>query len=183
MLYKVSRLLTDFLAVFRIRIHFRLNTDPGSDPIWIQSGSRGFLWPKFEEKNLQLNKNLSCFWSTTAIYLSLEHHKEGPSNRKSLQPSKENIYPQPFKTWKFLTFFHFCGSFLPFWIRIRWPDWIRIQPDPTLLFIWQKKRQGNALRWRQLLLIWFRKKLFSAKFACICSLMILIIANILTTAC
>ncbi len=24
---------------------------------------------------------------------------------------------------------HFCGSFLPFWIRIRihWPDWIRIQ--------------------------------------------------------
>ncbi len=28
---------------------------------------------------------------------------------------------------KFFNFFYFCGSFLPSWIRIHWPDWIRIQ--------------------------------------------------------
>jgi hypothetical protein len=48
-------------------------------------------------------------------------------DRRSLQPSKENI--QHFKTWKFSSFFYICGSFLPFWI------WIRIliqnvDPDP-----------------------------------------------------
>ncbi len=49
------------------------------------------------------------------------------SYRRSLQPSIENI--QHFKTWKFFTFFHICGSFCPpgsgsgsafkMWIRIR----------------------------------------------------------------
>ncbi len=37
----------------------------------------------------------------------------------------ENI--QHFKTWNFLTFFYFCGSFLPSWIRIHWPNWIWIR--------------------------------------------------------
>ncbi len=45
------------------------------------------------------------------------YRKGRPSYRRSLQPSKENI--QHFKTWKFFTFFCFCGSFLPSWIRIR----------------------------------------------------------------
>ncbi len=98
--------------VIRILIqHFRLNTDP--DP--------GFWWQK-SEQNLQLKKTV--FWSKTTIYLSLGLHKERPNN-KSLQLSKENI--QHFKTWNFLIFFYFCGSFLPSWIRIHWPDWIRIQ--------------------------------------------------------
>ncbi len=58
-------------------------------------------------------------------------YKGGPSYRRILQPSKENI--KHFETWNFLTFFFFCGSFLPSWIRTRirnrihWPDWIRIQ--------------------------------------------------------
>ncbi len=73
-------------------------------------------------KHLQLKK---IFYSKTTIYLSLGLHEERPSYRRSLQLSKENI--QHFKTWNFLIFFYFCGSFLPAWIRINWPDWIRIQ--------------------------------------------------------
>jgi hypothetical protein len=62
--------------------------------------------------------------SKTAIYLSLGLHKVCPSYRRSLQFSKEAI--QHFKT---LTFTNYCllGSFLPSWIRIHRPDWIRIQ--------------------------------------------------------
>ncbi len=68
------------------------------------------------------------FGSKMAIYLSLDLHKGCTSYRRSLQPSKENI--QHFKTWKFFTFFHICGSFLPSGIRVR----IRIQnadPEPA----------------------------------------------------
>jgi hypothetical protein len=59
-----------------------------------------------------------------------------PRYRRSLQPSKENI--QHFKTRKFCTFFYFCGSFLPSWIRIQWLEmriwhsvlpWVAIRPD------------------------------------------------------
>ncbi len=46
-------------------------------------------------------------------------------NRRILQPSKENI--QHFKTWKFFTYFYFCGSFLPSWNRIRI---LNADPDP-----------------------------------------------------
>ncbi len=122
-------------SVFQIRIHwvrtrhFRLNTDP--DP--------GFWWPKIW-KNLQLKK-LDIFLSKIAIYLSLGLHKWGPSYRRSLQPSKENI--QHFKTWHFLTFFYFCGSFLPFWIRIQSGFRIRI---PNL----------DSLTWLNPDPIWFR---------------------------
>jgi len=47
------------------------------------------------------------FWSKIVIYLSLSLHKGRPSHRRSLQLSKENI--QHFTTWKFFTFFYFCG--------------------------------------------------------------------------
>ncbi len=84
--------------------------DPEPDP--------GVLWPKIDQIS-QVKK--------IAIYLSLGLHKGRPSYRKSRQPSKENI--QYLKTWHFLIFFCFCGSFLSSWIRIRihWPDWIQIQ--------------------------------------------------------
>ncbi len=74
--------------------------------------------------NLQLKKQLIFLWKKLAIYLYLGLHKGCPSYRKSLQPSKENI--QHFKTWSFIIFFYFCGSFLPSWIRIwiHWPYWI-----------------------------------------------------------
>ncbi len=45
--------------------------------------------------------------------------------RRSCQPSIENIHH--FKTWKFCTFFHFCGSFLTSWILIRIRN---LNPDP-----------------------------------------------------
>ncbi len=31
------------------------------------------------------------------------------------------------ETIKYFKTLHFCGSFLPSWIQIHWPDWIRIQ--------------------------------------------------------
>jgi hypothetical protein len=48
-------------------------------------------WKKFTA-----GKNLIFLWSKIAIYRSLGLHKGGPSYRRSLQPSKENI--QHFKT-------------------------------------------------------------------------------------
>jgi hypothetical protein len=62
------------------------------------------------EKNLQLKKNL-YFLSNLAIYLSLGLYKGRPSNRRSLQPSKENI--KHFKTSNFLTFSLLVGHFCP----------------------------------------------------------------------
>ncbi len=55
--------------------------------------------------------------SHIAMYLSLGLHKGRPSYRRSLPPSKKNI--QHFKTWTFLIFYLFFGSFLPSWIRIQ----------------------------------------------------------------
>ncbi len=89
---------------------FFLIADPDSG-----SGSR-LLWPNIDKK-LLLKKTLNLFVSKTTIYLFLGIHKGRPSYRRSLQPSKENI--QYLKTWKFWTFFYFCGSFLPSWIRVR----------------------------------------------------------------
>ncbi len=89
------------------------------------SGSR-LLWPKIDKK-LLLKKNNKFFGSKTTIYLSQGLHKGRPSYRRSLQPSKQNI--QYLKTWKFWTFFNFCGSFLPSWIRIRIRN-LNADPDP-----------------------------------------------------
>ncbi len=84
----------------RIRIqHFRLNIDP----------DLGFYDQKLEKK-LQLKK-LNIFLIKIAIYLSPGLHKGRPSYRWSLQPVKKNI--QHLKTWDFLIFFYYCGSFLP----------------------------------------------------------------------
>ncbi len=82
--------------------------------IRIRNGSNldpEFWWPKTEEKNRDLIKN---------CYLLI-----GPSYRRSLPSSKENI--QHFRKWNLLTFFlYVCGSFFPSWIRIRIAD-----PDPA----------------------------------------------------
>ena len=85
------------------------------------------------EKNYSWKK-INFFGSKLGtIYLSLGLHKERPSNRRSLQLSKEAI--QHFKTWTLKKNFYFCGSFLPFWIRIRIPNpdpnpLTRLNPDP-----------------------------------------------------
>jgi hypothetical protein len=75
-----------------------LNADPNPVP------DPRFLWTKIEKKKLQLE----ILWSKIASYLFLGLPKGRPSYRRSLQPStKESI--QHFKTWKFFTFFYFCG--------------------------------------------------------------------------
>jgi len=91
-----------------------------------ESGSNpdpGFDDKKFE-KIYRWKKMIFFFISKIAMFLSLGLLKERSSYRKSIQPSKENI--QHFKRWN-LTFFYFCGAFLPSWIRIHWTDWIRIR--------------------------------------------------------
>ncbi len=82
-------------------------------------------------------KKIKKFGSRTTIYLSLGLHKGRPSDKISLQLSKENI--RHVKTWNFLIFFYFCGLFLPFWIRIRIPNtdpdpltWMNPDPQPCL---------------------------------------------------
>ncbi len=51
---------------------------------------------------------------------------------RSLQPSTENI--QHFKTWKFFSFFYFCGSFLPSCVRSRFASPMRIRIQPTKIY-------------------------------------------------
>ncbi len=57
--------------------------------------------------------------------------------RIRIQPCKLNTDPDPgflpknwksFEILKFLNFFYFCGSFLPFWIRIRIPNTDKYPP-------------------------------------------------------
>ncbi len=121
--YRVPLILDTVYPGLRIRIHFirtriqhfRLNTDPDPDPVWIQG---------FNDQKLKKNYSGKFFFllSKTTIYLFLGLHKERPSYRRSLHLSKENIQ-------------HFCGSFLPSWIRIRIPNadpdpLTRLNPDP-----------------------------------------------------
>ena len=114
-------------------------------------------------KKITPEKNEIFLESKTTIYLSLGLHKEGLSYRRSLQLSTENI--QHFKTWIFLIFFDFCGSFLPSWIRIQirnpdpidsgsnWdPDpqpwsevWIRIRLRIRILLSWSKNSKKTLI--------------------------------------
>ena len=95
---------------------FFLIADPDPDP--------GFDDLKLT-KNIQLEIKFLFYWSKIGIYLSLGLHKGRPSNRRSLQPWKENI--QHFKTWKLCPFSIFVEFFCPpgsgsgsaIWMRIR----------------------------------------------------------------
>ncbi len=95
--------------------------------IRIQSGSRFFFFVLFL---------FFVFKIIITIYLSLGLHKWRPSNKRSLQPSKENI--QDFRKWNlFTSFYIFVGHFCPpgsryrlrirIRIRIQGRHWIRIQ--------------------------------------------------------
>jgi hypothetical protein len=53
-----------------------------------------------------------------AIYLSLGLHKGRPSYKEKPSALKTELSELPNIKF-FLTFFHFCGTFFPFWIRIR----------------------------------------------------------------
>ncbi len=103
---------------------------------WSGSGSRKMKthWSGSNPKTGKKYTAEKKFSSKTTIYLSLCLHKGRSSYKKSLQPSKENI--QHFKTWNFLMYSFFRGSFFcppgsgsGFRIRLRihWPDRVRIQ--------------------------------------------------------
>ncbi len=99
------------MPVFQIRIHLIR--------IWIRIQHLGWIPVRIQSfDNQKLEKiytwNFFFFFNKIAIYPSLGIHKGGPSYRRSLQPSRENIQH----------LFYFCGSFLPSWIRI----WIQIHP-------------------------------------------------------
>ncbi len=125
------------LLVPGLRIRTHLFRSGSSILGWIR-----YWWPK-TEKNLQLH----FFSSKTPIYLSIGLHKERPSYRRSLQNAKESI--QHVRTWNFLIFFYFCGSFLSSWIRIRFrirnPDYFTPlcadTPSPS---------RGREGRWKYL---------------------------------
>ncbi len=58
-----------------------------------------------------------------AIFPPLAPRRTSKAIGEAFSPQKRTH----FQTWNFLTFFYFHGSFLPSWIRIHWPDWIRIR--------------------------------------------------------
>ncbi len=124
-----SRYTVRYLPVFRIRIHwFRIRI-----PIWVRFWIRIVLT---KITNLQLKYFfMYIFLSTNFNLLPFPgFHKGSPSCRRSFHPLKENI--KNFKTWNFLTFFYFCGSLLPSWIRISDTDPLTwLNPDPTRIRI------------------------------------------------
>jgi hypothetical protein len=126
-----------FLYLGRVSDPHWFNADPDTDPDLAffliadpecGSGSRipdpdlGFDDLKLKIKIIAGNL-ISIFLIKNPIYLSLGLHKGRPSYWRSFQPSKENI--QYLKTWKFWTFFYFCESFLPSWLKL-----MRIHADP-----------------------------------------------------
>ncbi len=104
------------------------------------SGSRG-LMTKPEEKKYRWK-----FFSLFFIKNYPRPHKERPSYRRRLQPSKENT--QHFKKWNLLTLFYVCGSFLPSRIRIRiqGPHWIRTRIHKTAVR-WYRTWNWRKHRW------------------------------------
>ncbi len=160
--------------------HFGTDPDPPihASYCWIRIGSGSCYcchWPsrRQQKNNFILKVHLHSysggvlspsvadpysFWygSGSSISGGILIRIQGVDDQKltnNLQLSRKNILH--FIAWNFLTFFYFCGSFLPSWFRIRisdpdiwihWPDWIRIQSgsgSETLLspnhFFWSLK--------------------------------------------
>ncbi len=71
-------------------------------------------------------KNIKFFWSKTTIYLALGLHiKNVQVTEEAFSSQKRPSNTSKHELLKF--FYYFCGSFLPSWMRIHWPDWIRIR--------------------------------------------------------
>ncbi len=110
----------------RVSVPCSFYTDP--DPAVYaeyRSGSRVLMtkkWKKFTAEK-------KTFGSKTTIYLSLGPHKGLSSYRKFFSSQKKNI--QHFKTWNFLIFCYFCGSFFP------------SGPDPIRIRIWNPGSHKN----------------------------------------
>ncbi len=101
------------------------------------SGSRGWGWRPIRiriqgfndqksKKNNSWKKIKMFFWSKTAIYLFLGLHKV-PYVQVTEEACSSQKRPSNTSKHEFFLLLSLCGSFLPSWIRIHWPDWIRIQ--------------------------------------------------------
>ncbi len=128
-------------TVLRIRMGFTVDPDPaflvGADPDPVPDRIRiqGFEDQKL--KILQMKKN-QIFKTKTFIFQILGLHEErlrySPQKRTSSTSKCHEIS---------CNFFHFCGSFLSFWIRIRiQPTKINADPDPQH---WKKTRNENRI--------------------------------------
>ncbi len=105
--------LVRYPVMFRIRIHWMLaGTDPDS----------GFLWPKW--KNINSRNFFFIFWSKLLFTYHCGSLKNVNATGETFSPEREHTALQ---NMRFLNFFIFFGSCLALWIRIHWPDWIRIR--------------------------------------------------------
>jgi hypothetical protein len=130
---------------------FGLVTELGIQINWIRienrissksvSGSRVLMTKNWKLK-YSWNFLYIFSWSKIAVYLG--HHKERPSYRRSLQPSKENTSTSKMK---FINFFLRLWLILPSWIRIQIADpdtdtdpGTPMNPDPqhflVAVFVW-----------------------------------------------
>jgi hypothetical protein len=105
----------------------------------------GFWRLKIWRKKIQLDFLIIFFWSKIAIYFFLGLNKGSPSCRRSIQHAKKNI--QHFNN--LLTFFYFCGSYLPSWIWIHNADFLR-QKYSNLVIL-----EPNPLVKKQRTFVWF----------------------------
>ncbi len=118
---QLGKSCTGFIPVLRIQSEsgssFLGQCGSGSEAS-SRSGSKS---RDYDQKLKKINslKKFHIILIKLAIYLSLGLHKWRASNRRSLQPSKENM--QHFKTWNFFTF-----SFLCILFALSDPD-----PDPA----------------------------------------------------
>ncbi len=95
--------------------------------IRIQSGSRALMtknWKKITaEKKIKIFLNLKLqFTYPQASIKYVQVTEEAFSSQKRPSNTSKHELLQ--------IFFYFCGSFLPSWIRIHWPDWYGSNPDP-----------------------------------------------------
>ncbi len=105
------------------RFHFLKKCHDSCTLLNLVSSFRRFKWIRiriqdFNDQNwhkITAWKNLSFFDPKIAIYLSLGPLKGHPELQKM----------------QFGNFLNFCGSFLPSWIRILRPNWIRIRIHNT----------------------------------------------------
>jgi hypothetical protein len=91
------------------------NTDPNPDPIRIQD----FDDQKLKKKNTA--ETFFLFFLIKNCNLLMSKPQEKPSALKREHPAVQRM--------KFSTFFYVCGSFLPSWIRIAYPD-LNTDPGP-----------------------------------------------------
>jgi hypothetical protein len=113
------------MPVFRIRIHwFRIRHFTIPIRIRIQYGSS--VWWSNIDKNLQLKKKFDIFFLVNHCNLLIPRPPKRTSKLQEKSSALNREHPA-IPNLKFINFSLFCGSFKPSWIRIHWPDWIRIR--------------------------------------------------------